>query len=134
VPVRIEIGPKDIEAGNVVVARRDTSEKQNVAFANVASAIPALLEDIQASLFAHAKAYRDAKIVSVDTYDAFKAAIEGGNFVRAHWNGDAETEAKIKEETNATIRCIPFDAQEENGTCVYSGEPSRKRVIFARSY
>ena len=134
VPVRIEIGPKDIEAGKVIAARRDTSEKKDIALENIAIEIPALLEDIHATLFARAKAYRDAKIVEVDTWEQFTAAIEGGNFVRAHWNGDKETEAKIKEETNATIRCIPFDAQDEVGTCVYSGEPSGKRVIFARSY
>lgn len=134
VPVRIEIGPKDIEAGKVVAARRDTSEKQDMTFGDIASAVPALLEAIHTSLFARAKAYRDAKIVSVNTWDEFKTAIEGGNFVRAHWNGDADTEAKIKEETNATIRCIPFDAQDEKGACIYSGEPSSKRVLFARSY
>ena len=134
VPVRLEIGPKDIVAGKGVVARRDTSEKIDMQFENMATEIPALLENIQTTLYERAKAYRDAKIVEVDTYDAFKAAIEGGNFVRAHWCGDADIEEKIKEETNATIRCIPFDAKEEKGVCIYSGKPSGKRVIFARSY
>lgn len=134
VPVRLEIGPKDIEAGKGVAARRDTGEKIDVQFENMATEIPALLENIQNTLYERAKAYRDAKIVEVDTYDAFKAALEGGNFVRAHWCGDAEVEAKIKEETNATIRCIPFDAKEEKGVCIYSGNPSPKRVIFARAY
>lgn len=134
VPVRIEIGPKDIEAGRVIVARRDTGEKKEIALEHIATELPALLEDIQTSLFHRAKAYRDAKIVDGETWEQFKAAIEGGNFVRAHWDGSEETEAKIKEETNATIRCIPFDAQEEKGVCVYSGKLSNKRVIFARAY
>ena len=134
VPVRIEIGPKDIEAGKAVVARRDTGEKADVPFDQITSALPAMLEDIHESLFARAKAYREAKTVTVNTYEEFKAAIEGGNFVRAHWCGDADVEAKIKEETNATIRCIPFAEPEEAGTCVYSGKPSSTRVIFARAY
>lgn len=134
VPVRIELGPKDIAAGKCIAARRDTSEKSDVMLGDITQAIPALLEDIHNTLYTRAKAYRDAKIVSVDTWEEFKSAIEGGNFVRAHWCGDADVEAKIKEETNATIRCIPFDEEEESGSCVYSGKTSSRRALFARSY
>lgn len=134
VPVRIELGPKDIAQNTAVVVRRDTSEKQSLTLSSLETAIPALLDEVQAALFTRAAAYRAEKTVSVDTWDDFKAAIEEGKFVLAHWSGDGEDEAKIKEETNATIRCIPFDATEEKGKCVFSGKPSNKRVIFAKSY
>lgn len=134
VPVRIEIGPKDIEAGKAIVARRDTGEKIDVALEEIVSTIPTLLEGIHATLFNRAQTYRDDKTVSVETWEEFKTAIEGGNFVNAHWCGDAEVEAKIKEETNATIRCVPFSEGASDGVCVYSGKPSTQRVIFAKSY
>ncbi len=134
VPVRLEIGPKDIAAGKVVAARRDTGDKSDIAFDAIATELQSLLEDIQNTLFSRAKSYLEQKTVSVDTWEEFKIAIENGNFVRAHWCGDADVEAKIKEETNATIRCIPFDAVEEEGKCIFSGKPSSKRVIFARAY
>lgn len=134
VPLRLELGPKDLLNEKVVVARRDSGEKEDVSFSNLAIEIPKRLEEIQGALFARAKAYRDQRSVRVDTWDAFKMAIENGKFVLAHWCGEAEVEAKIKEETNATIRCLPFEAPEEKGVCVLSGKPSQRRVVFARAY
>jgi prolyl-tRNA synthetase len=134
VSVRIELGPKDLAAGVGIVARRDGGEKQSIALGELATHVPKLLEDIQKSLFDRALAQQKNKTVSVNSFDEFKAAIEGGNFVLAHWNGSAEVEAKIKAETGATIRCLPFDQPAETGTCVYSGEPSAQRVIFAKAY
>ncbi len=134
VPVRIEIGPKDIAANTVVVARRDTSEKKVFPLTNIAEEIPALLDTIQADMLMRAKAYREEKTVSVDTWDAFVEKIEAGNFVLAHWCGDVKVEAEIKELTGATIRCIPFEQPEEEGVCIKSGKPSHKRVVFAKSY
>lgn len=134
VPVRVEIGPKDLAAGVGIVARRDGGEKQPLALGDLAAALPATLEDIQRSLFDRALAMRTERTVKADTWDAFKAAIEAGQFVLAHWSGAADVEAKIKEESGATIRCIPFDQVAEEGACVYSGAPSKGRVLFARSY
>jgi prolyl-tRNA synthetase len=135
VPVRIAIGPRDLENGTVEVARRDTKEKQVMKLTEVANSIPALLDDIQKTIYDRALAFRNDHITKVDTYDELKKALDGkGGFVSAHWDGTAETEAKIKEETKATIRCIPLDAVEESGKCVYSGKPSNKRVLFARAY
>lgn len=134
VPVRIELGPKDLEAGTAMVARRDESEKRAVKLDVLADTARDLLDEIQASLFQRAKAFRERNTVKADTWDAFKAAIEEGKFVLAHWDGTAETEAAIKEETAATIRCIPFDREAEAGACVRSGKPSEGRVLFARSY
>lgn len=134
IPVRIEIGPKDIAAGEVVVARRDTSEKSRVKIADAAATVAELMRAIQQNLFNRALALRESKTVSVNTWKDFVSAIEDGKFVLAHWSGDAEDEKKIKEETNATIRCIPFAEKSSNGTCVFSGKPSTQRVVFARSY
>jgi prolyl-tRNA synthetase len=135
VPVRIAIGPRDLENGTVEVARRDTKEKQVMKLTDVANAIPALLDDIQKTIYNRALAFRNDHITKVETYDELKKVLDGkGGFVSAHWDGTVETEAKIKEETKATIRCIPLDAVEESGKCVYSGKPSNKRVLFARAY
>jgi prolyl-tRNA synthetase len=135
VPVRIAIGPRDIENGTVEVARRDTKEKQVMKMDEVSSKIPQLLDDIQVSIYQRALKFRNEHITKVETYDEFKSVLDGkGGFVAAHWDGTSETEAAIKEETKATIRCIPLDAKEENGTCIYSGKPSAKRVLFARAY
>jgi prolyl-tRNA synthetase len=135
IPVRIAIGPRDLENGTVEVARRDTKEKQVMKLTDVANSIPALLDDIQKTIYDRALAFRNDHITKVDTYDELKKVLDGkGGFVSAHWDGSAETEAKIKEETKATIRCIPLDAVEESGKCVYSGKPSNKRVLFARAY
>jgi len=134
VPVRIELGPKDIEKSSAILVRRDTGEKETVSLDNIAESVRLLLEKIQNNLYEKALTYRTAKTKTVDTWEDFKKEIEAGNFVLAHWSGEKEVEAKIKGETGATIRCIPFDQEEESGVCVYSGKPSQKRVIFAQSY
>lgn len=135
VPLRIAIGPRDLENGTVEVARRDTKEKQVMKLDEVAAAVPKLLEGIQNSIYKKALQFRDAHITKVETYEEMKQVLDGkAGFVSAHWDGTAETEAAIKEETKATIRCIPLDAKEEPGKCVYSGKPSSRRVLFARAY
>ncbi|AUC85368.1 proline--tRNA ligase [Polaribacter sp. ALD11] len=135
VPVRIAIGKRDLENGTVEVARRDTFEKQTVAQTDVVDFVSNLLEEIQENLFKKAIDFRSEHTTSVDNFEDFKATIKNkGGFVSAHWDGTEETEDKIKEITKATIRCIPNDAKEEIGTCVFSGKPSYKRVLFAKAY
>jgi prolyl-tRNA synthetase len=135
VPVRIAIGPRDIENQTVEIARRDTLEKETLQVADIGSKIEHLLEQIQKKLYHKALAFRENSTLTVDTWDEFKDVIENkGGFVLAHWDGTTETEEKIKEETKATIRTIPFDGKMENGICIYSGKPSKQRVIFARAY
>lgn len=135
VPVRIAIGPRDLEHGTAEIARRDTKEKKTIRLDEVASAIPALLEEIQQNIYHRSKTFRDQKTTEVNSFDDFKKVLDDkGGFVSAHWDGTIETEQAIKEETKATIRCIPLDAKEESGKCVYSGKPSGRRVLFARAY
>jgi prolyl-tRNA synthetase len=135
VPVRIAIGPKDIENGVVEIARRDTKEKKSVPMEGVAVYIHHLLEEIQQNLFNRALAFRNEQITRVDSWETFKETLaQKGGFISAHWDGTPETEEKIKEETKATIRCIPLDNQPEEGVCVYSGKPSSQRVLFALAY
>lgn len=135
VPVRIAIGPRDLENKTVEVARRDTKEKQVMKIDEVAAKIPALLDEIQENIYNKALKFRAEMTTQVDSYEEFKKVLdEKGGFVSAHWDGTSETEAAIKEETKATIRCIPLNAVEEAGTCIYSGKPSVKRVLFARAY
>jgi prolyl-tRNA synthetase len=135
VPVRIAIGPKDIENGVVEIARRDTREKTSVPVEGVAQYIQDLLETIQQNLFNRALAYREEHITAVNSWEEFKAVLDQkGGFVSAHWDGTPETEDKIKEETKATIRCIPLNNAQESGSCVYSGKPSSQRVLFALAY
>lgn len=135
VPVRLAIGPRDLENGTIEVARRDTKEKKVVSIDEVTTLIPTLLDEIQQNIYNKALKFREEKTTHVDTYDQFKKVLdEKGGFVMAHWDGTPETEAAIKEETKATIRCIPLDAKEEAGKCVYSGKPSGRRVLFARAY
>ncbi len=136
VPVRLAIGPRDLENGNAELVRRDTLEKQIVKQEGIAEYIEKLLEEIQQNIYEKARKHRDSKLFKVDTYDELKAIVnsDGGGFVLAHWDGTPETEAKIKEETKATIRCIPFDSPDEDGVCIYSGNPSKRRVLFAKSY
>ncbi len=135
VPVRVAMGPRDLENGTVEIARRDTGEKQLVQFDQAAEAISALLDDIQSNLFERARAFRAERMTEVNSWDEFNAVLDQkGGFVSAHWDGTAETETKIKELTKATIRCIPLDAQDETGVCVYSGKPSERRVLFAKAY
>jgi prolyl-tRNA synthetase len=135
VPVRLAIGPRDLENGTVEVARRDTKEKQVMKIADVSAAIPKLLDDIQQNIFNRALKFRDEHITQVESYEELKKVLDDkGGFASAHWDGTPETEASIKEEIKATIRCIPLDAKEESGKCVYSGKPSNRRVLFARAY
>ena len=135
VPVRIEIGPRDMEKAQVVLVRRDTGAKEFVPRSQLASRLPALLEEIQKDLFVRASAFLEGNTHRVETYADFKIVLEDkGGFILAHWDGTPETEARIQEETKATIRCIPLDAPEETGTCMVTGKPSPRRVIFAKAY
>jgi prolyl-tRNA synthetase len=134
VPVRLGIGMRDLEGGTIEVARRDTLSKESRSLEGIADHIVLLLDEIQQNIFQKAIKFREENTFRVDTWDQFKDQIEKGGFILAHWDGTAETEEKIKDETKATIRCIPLDAPEESGKCVYSGDPSSRRVIFARAY
>ena len=135
VPLRIAIGPKDLEKQQVELARRDTLEKSFVPQDQLAQLIPSLLEEMQAGLFNKALQFRDEHITEVNSFEEFKEVLENkGGFIAAHWDGTAATEEAIKQATKATIRCIPYGAKEEEGSCVYSGEKSSKRVLFAKAY
>lgn len=135
VPVRIAIGARDLENGVAEVARRDTREKQSLPLEGLAQKLQALLEEIQQNMFNRALAYRDAHITPANSWDEFVDLLDNkGGFVSAHWDGTGETEEEIKDLTKATIRCIPLDAPEEAGTCIRSGKPSNRRVLFARAY
>jgi prolyl-tRNA synthetase len=134
VPVRLAMGPRDLENGTVEIARRDTLTKNVVALAGVEDHIETLLEDIQASIFYKAFEFRKQNTYKVDTYDEFKETLKKGGFIFAHWDGTPETEELIKAETKATIRCMPLEYEEEEGACIYSGKPSKRRVIFALAY
>jgi prolyl-tRNA synthetase len=135
VPVRIAIGPRDIENSTVEIARRDTLEKETVPINGIEAHIAGLLEDIQKNIYLKASEFRKANTRNVDKWDDFVNILDNpGGFIMAHWDGTSETEEKIKEETKATIRCIPFDTPDEEGKCIYSGKPSKRRVLFARSY
>jgi len=134
VPVRLAIGPRDLENGTVEVARRDNLSKEVVAIEGIDQHIIQLLDDIQENIYKKALDFRTESTVSVDTYDEFKERLEEGGFIMAHWDGTPETEQRIKDETKATIRCIPLDQPDEDGVCMVSGKPSTKRVIFARAY
>ena len=135
VPVRLALGARDLENNVVEIARRDTKEKASVSLDGLASHIGALLEDFQKNMFEKARAYRDTHITEVNSWEEFKEVLNGkAGFISAHWDGTGETEEKIKQETKATIRCIPLNGKEETGTCVYSGKPSQQRVLFALSY
>lgn len=134
VPVRLGIGPRDLKNESVEVARRDTLTKEIMPMEGIADKVETLLEEIQVNLFEKAKNFREENSRNVDTWEEFKVEIEKGGFLYAHWDGSPETEQKIKDETKATIRAIPLNAEDEEGKCIYSGEPSSRRVIFARSY
>jgi len=135
VPLRIALGPRDIENGTLELARRDILSKETVQQEGIGDMIEQLLKEIQTSLFEKAKARTTAGTSKADTFDEFKELLDTkGGFVLAHWDGTAETEQRIKEETKATIRCIQLDAEQEVGKCVYSGKPSSQRVLFARAY
>ncbi len=135
VPVRIAIGPRDVENGTLEVARRDNLTKEVVAMDQIGETVSSLLEDIQHTLFQRASAFRKENTRTADSWEAFKALLDDkGGFILAHWDGTAETEQKIKEETKATIRCIPLDDDKDPGKCVFTGKPSERRVVFARAY
>ncbi|EGV34472.1 prolyl-tRNA synthetase [Segatella oulorum F0390] len=134
VPVRLAMGARDLENNTIELMRRDTLEKENVSFDNIAQHVTELLADIQNNLFEKARRYRDAHIYECDNYDEFKTKVKDGGFFLCHWDGTAETEAKIKEETQATIRCIPFGYEQTEGVDMVSGKPAKCRVIIARSY
>ena len=134
IPVRVVMGYRDYENGTVEIMRRDTLEKETLPFEGIDEKIEKLLDEIQQNIFQKALNYRKERTFEVDTYQEFKEKIETGCFVLAHWDGTAETEAKIKEETKATIRCLPLDYESGPGQCVYTGKPSAGRVLFARSY
>jgi prolyl-tRNA synthetase len=134
VPVRIAIGPRDLQNNTVEIARRDTKEKMSVSMDGLTETIQNLLEDIQNTIYTKAKAYQQSNIHVVNTWAEFEAALEKGGFVSAHWDGTPETEEKIKDETKATIRCIPLDTTLEEGLCILSRKPSKQRVLFARAY
>jgi len=134
VPVRLAIGARDLESGTVEIMRRDTLEKATVPFEGIENRIVELLADIQDNIFNQALKYREEHTICVDSYEEFKEKIEEGGFILAHWDGTTETEEKIKEETKATIRCIPFDGDKTPGVCMVTGKPSSQRVVFARAY
>jgi prolyl-tRNA synthetase len=135
VPVRIAVGPRDLENNQVEMARRDTKEKTTVSMEGITETVAQLLLDIQSNLFNRAKKYRDEHITKVNTWDEFVAVLDTkAGFVAAHWDGTPETEDKIKEMTKATIRCIPLNNEQEAGTCILTGKPSTQRVLFARAY
>ncbi len=135
VPVRIAIGPKDLASNSVEVARRDTLEKKAYSIDNIELTIENLLNEIQSNLYTKALKFRENSTIEVDNFSDFKKILdEKGGFLSCHWDGTSETEDKIKEETKATIRCIPFDQKGEEGKCIYSGKPSKGRVLFAKAY
>ncbi|RRQ49191.1 proline--tRNA ligase [Maribacter algicola] len=135
VPVRLAIGQRDLANGTYEVARRDTLEKSTVPANEIVDKIEFLLDDIQKSIYKKAFEYRENHITQVETYSEFKEVLDTkGGFISAHWDGTAETEDRIKEETKATIRCIPLDAKDEVGSCILTGKPSSKRVLFAKAY
>ena len=134
VPVRLGIGMRDLENGTVEVARRDLLTKETVSLDGIEEKIVSLLDEIQTNIYQKALKFREENTFKVDTWEEFQAQIEKGGFILAHWDGTSETEEKIKAETKATIRCIPFNEAEEKGADVYSGKPSQQRVVFARAY
>ncbi len=135
VPVRIAIGLKDIEQNQAEVARRDTREKKSISLDNLDTYVAELLEEIQKDMYEKARAYRDAHITKVDSWEEFVQTLENkGGFIAAHWDATPETEEEIKAKTKATIRCIPLDNEQEAGTCILSGKPSTQRVLFAKAY
>ncbi|MFY0689668.1 MAG: proline--tRNA ligase [Cyclobacteriaceae bacterium] len=135
VPVRVAIGPRDLENGTIEVARRDTKEKQTMELEGATDSISQLLEDIQANIYEKAISFRKENTREANSYDEFKNILdEHGGFVYAHWDGTVETEEQIKEETKATIRCIPLDNKQEEGKCILTGKPSIQKVLFARAY
>ena len=135
VPLRVALGSRDMQNGTVELARRDTQTKETVQQAGLPDRIAALLDEIQENIYNKALTFRDEHITEVNSYDEFKKVLEEkGGFISAHWDGTVETEKRVKEETKATIRCIPLDSKEEEGVCIFTGKPSKQRVLFAKAY
>ena len=134
VPIRLEVGQREMESGSVVFVRRDIGKKDLVRVDDLVKVVKQGLKDMQESLYKKSLDFRTKKTKTVDTWEDFKKEIINNNFILAHWDGSAETEEKIKQETKATIRCIPFDQAKEKGICVYSQKPSKQRVLFAKTY
>jgi len=134
VPLRLELGPRDLDSGQATFARRDTGDKGTVPLEKLETEVPALLESVQAGLFERALEFRQRNTTTTDSWTDFCEQLEAGGFIYAHWNGSGETEARIQDETKATIRCIPFGREPEAGKCILTGEPSEGRVLFARAY
>ena len=135
VPIRLAIGPRDLDNNTIEVARRDTKTKESRSLKGIEAEIPGLLDQIQNDMYAKALKFRQNMITEVESFDDFKRVLdEKTGFVSAHWDGTIETENAIKDATKATIRCIPLDAKREEGVCIYSGKPSQQRVLFARAY
>lgn len=135
VPLRVALGSRDMQNGTVELARRDTQTKETVQQAGLPDRIAALLEEIQDNIYNKALTFRDEHITEVNSYEEFKQVLEEkGGFISAHWDGTVETEKRVKEETKATIRCIPLDSKEEEGVCIFTGKPSKQRVLFAKAY
>lgn len=134
VPVRLVMGARDLENGTIEVMRRDTLEKETHSIDGIAQHVEQLLEDIQKNIFEKARSWRDSRVYECDNYEEFKERVKDGGFFLCYWDGTAETEAKIKEETQATIRCVPFAYEQTPGIDMVSGKPSKARVIIARSY
>jgi len=134
VPVRLAVGPRDLANGTIEVARRDTMEKEVLHMEGIEDKIEHLLEQIQINIYQKAYDFRDNNSFRIDTWDEFKEQVKKGGFIYAHWDGTSETEQKIKEETKATIRTIPTDGKFEEGKCIYTGKPSKQRVVFAKAY
>ena len=134
VPIRMEIGPRDVESNKMILVRRDTGEKKFLSIDELCVDIKKMLKEIQKNLYEQAKIFRDKHTHKVKSYFEFKEIIDSGGFVRCGWDGEEETELKIKEETKATIRCIPFDENPENLSCVYSNKPAKHEVIYAKAY
>ncbi len=134
VPVRLAMGGRDLESNTIEVMRRDTLEKETRSFDGIADYVEQLLDEIQQNIFRKAKSALDARVYECEDYEEFKQKVQDGGFFLCHWDGTAETEAKIKEETGATIRCVPFAYEQTPGTDMVSGKPATCRVIIARSY
>jgi prolyl-tRNA synthetase len=134
VPARIAMGPRDMENGTVEIARRDTLEKTTCPIGETVQRVTSLMDEIQDTIYNKALNFRKANTYTTDSYQQFKEILDKGGFIMAHWDGASETEERIKDETKATVRCIPIDAPDEDGKCILTGNPSKRRVLFARAY
>ena len=135
VPVRLALGPRDMQNNTIEVVRRDTREKQTISQDVLVDHVKNLMTEIQANIYQKALKFREDNTIETDNYEEFKKLLdEKPGFIKAHWDGTQETEEKIKEETKATIRCIPIDGKQEEGKCMVTGKPSKQRVVFARAY